>query len=349
MRGVSFVGEREIEFITIADPTPQGGEVVVEIKASGLCGSDLKFYRAPKTGDLAALGFNGKDGPVIGGHEPCGIIAALGPGVDAGTWKIGDRVMVHHYHGCEVCAQCRTGWTQMCVDGAVVYGVTGHGGHAPYMKVPASTLVRLPDSLSFATGAAISCGTGTAYGALVRMDLSARDTVAIFGQGPVGLSATQLAAAMGAQVIAVDVSPARVARAVEFGATHTIDASAVDPVNAIRELTGGRGVSRSLDTSGAAAGRAAAVRCAGAWGIVCFVGEGGEVTLNVSPEILRKQITIFGSWTFSTVGQADCARFIADRALDVEALFTERWTLDQAVDAYRLFDTQATGKAVFLM
>jgi D-arabinose 1-dehydrogenase-like Zn-dependent alcohol dehydrogenase len=348
MRGVAFTGDRSLDFISVDDPTPGPAEVVLEIKASGLCGSDLKFYRAPKSGGLAALGFKGAGTPVIAGHEPCGVVAALGTGVDRKAWNIGDRVMVHHYHGCDVCAHCRTGWSQMCVDGAVVYGITGHGGHAPYMKVPASTLVRLPDSLSFATGAAISCGTGTAYGALVRSDLSARDTVAIFGQGPVGLSATQLAAAMGARVIAVDVSPERVARAAAFGAAHCIDASAGDPVEAIREITGGRGATRSLDTSGAAAGRSAAVRCVGPWGIVCFVGEGGEVTINVSPELLRKQVTIIGSWTFSTVGQADCARFVAERNIAVDDLFTERWKLEQAVEAYRLFDGQLTGKAVFL-
>ena len=95
----------------------------------------------------------------------------------------------------------------MCVNGSIVYGVTGHGAHAPYMKVPANTLVPLPEELSFATGAAISCGTGTAYRALRRIDLTGGDTIAIVGQGPVGLSATQLAAAMGARVIALDIRP----------------------------------------------------------------------------------------------------------------------------------------------
>src|SRR5436189_3528331 len=97
----------------------------------------------------------------------------------------------------------------MCLQGSIVYGVTGHGGHAPYMKAPAYTVVPLPDELSFAAGAAISCGTGTAFGALRRLNLSSRDTIAIFGQGPVGLSATMLAKSMGARVIAVDMSAER--------------------------------------------------------------------------------------------------------------------------------------------
>lgn len=349
VQGIAFTGDRSIEFISVEDPTPGPRDVVLEIKASGVCGSDLKFYRAPKDGGFAALGFKGSGGPVIAGHEPCGVIAALGRDVDPQSWRVGDRVMVHHYHGCDVCPHCRTGWTQMCYEGATVYGITGHGAHAPYMKVPASTLVKLPQELTFSTGAAISCGTGTAFGALVRLNLTARDTVAIFGQGPVGLSATQLAVAMGARVIAVDISAERVARAVAFGAAHAIDSSQVDPVEAIRDLTGGRGASRTLDTSGAAAGRSAAVRSASAWGCVCFVGEGGEVTIEVSPEMLRKQLTIVGSWTFSTVGQADCARFVADHEVPVDELFTDRWSLDQAVEAYRLFDQGSRGKAVFEM
>jgi len=84
-------------------------------------------------------------------------------------------------------------------------------------------------------------------------------------------------------------------------------------------------------------------------GTVCFVGEGGDVTIEVSPQIIRKQLTILGSWTFSSVGQADCARFVAEHALDVDKLFSDRWTLDDAVKAYKEFDRQSGGKAVFLM
>src|SRR5439155_5801169 len=121
--------------------------------------------------------------------------------VDERIAHIGARVMVHHYSCCGTCPHCLTGWSQMCVEGSVVFGVTAHGAHAPYMTVPAHTLVPVPDEISFATGAAISCGTGTAFGALRRMGLSGRDTIAIVGQGPVGLSAAQLAAGMGAGVI----------------------------------------------------------------------------------------------------------------------------------------------------
>src|ERR1700719_4995927 len=240
MRGVTFLGERKLQLMEFPDPTPGPHDVVVEIKASGMCGSDLKFYRA--SGGAASLGLGKVSGPIIAGHEPCGVVAAVGAGVSEGVARVGDRVMVHHYTGCGTCPHCVTGWSQMCVAGSTVYGATGHGAHAPHMKVPAHTLVPLPDELSFATGAAISCGTGTAFGALRRMNLSGRDTAAIVGQGPVGLSATQLAAAMGARVIALDVSEQRLARAKDFGADALIDPKLIepnadDPAARIKELT----------------------------------------------------------------------------------------------------------------
>src|SRR5215469_7278434 len=254
MRGVVFTGERSLEFQELPDPTPGAGEVVLDIKASGMCGSDLKFYRAAKTG-AQVLGLGKVTGPVIAGHEPCGVVAAVGSGVAPTLARVGDRVMVHHYKGCGVCEHCRVGWSQLCSAGITVYGVTGHGAHAPYMKVPAYTLVPLPAALSFETGAAISCGSGTAYGALRRMNLSGRDTLVVVGQGPVGLSATQLAAAMGARVIAVDLSPDRLARAQDFGANALMDPRVGDVVVAIKELTHGRGADLALDTSGSPAGR----------------------------------------------------------------------------------------------
>src|SRR6185503_19114118 len=229
------------------DPKPGAGEVIVQMKASGMCGSDLHFYRA--TGGAASLGL-GTTGPVIAGHEPCGVVAERGAGVSEKDAPTGQRVGIHHYKGCGLCKHCRVGWSQLCPNGFVVYGATGHGGHAKYIKVPATTLVPLPDEISFEEGAAVACGTGTAYGALKRLEVSGRDTLAVFGQGPVGLSATMLGRAMGARVIAVDVSPERLALARELGAEHTIDPRQADPVKAIHDLTGGEGAETTMDCSG---------------------------------------------------------------------------------------------------
>ena len=347
MKAVVFHGDRQLELMDFPDPTPGQGEVILEIKASGMCGSDLKFYRA--VGGASSLGLGDLDGPIIAGHEPCGIVAEVGEGVDPALAKIGDRVMDHHYSGCGVCKHCRGGWSQLCLDGITVYGATGHGAHAKYMKVPAHTLVKLPDDLSFKTGAAISCGTGTAYGALKRLDLAGDETIVIFGQGPVGLSSTQLAKEMGARVIALDVSEERRQLALDFGADEVIDPLSNDVVSAIKDLTHGEGAHKSLDCSSNSEARAQAVQCVRTWGSACFVGEGGHVNLDVSNDLLRRQVTLIGSWTFSKNGQADCADFVSERKIDVDALFTHEFKLEQAKEAYQMFDQQTTGKGVFLM
>jgi threonine dehydrogenase-like Zn-dependent dehydrogenase len=346
MKGVVFTGNRKVEIREFPDPQPGPGEVVLEIKSSGMCGSDLKFYRA--AGGPASLGFTAAGGPVIAGHEPCGVVAEVGPGVDEKQARPGMRVMQHHYRGCGVCAQCATGWMQLCVEGVKeVYGVTGHGAHASYMKCPARTLVPLPDELSFDAGAVISCGTGTAWAALHRIGLQGDHSIAVFGQGPVGLSATLLASQMGARVIALDTSHERLDRAKEFGAHALINPQTTnDVVGAIRDLTHGLGAHRSLGASSSPTARAQAVRCLRTWGQACYVGEGETVTLDVSNDLLRRQITVVGSWTFSSVGQGDCARYIADRGIDRDCLFTHRWKLNEAEQAYRLFDQQTAGKGV---
>ncbi len=338
MKAVVFTGDRTLELMEVPDPTPGPGEVVLEIKASGMCGSDLHQYRAPRKEKLN-----------IAGHEPCGVVATVGTGVPEEQVKVGDRVMDHHYSGCGVCKHCREGWSQMCLEGTIVYGGVGDGAHAKYMLVPAHTVVKLPDALSFKTGAAISCGTGTAYGALKRLALAGDETIAIFGQGPVGLSATQLAKAMGARVIALDISKERRDLATKFGADEVVDPVANDVVQAIRDLTHGEGAQKSLDCSSNSEARRAAVQAVRVWGTACFVGETGDVTFDVSNDLLRRQVTLVGSWTFSKNGQADCAEFVADRGIDVDSLFTHEFTLNQADEAYKLFDTQTTGKGVFLI
>ena len=344
MRGVVFLGNRKLEIRDFPDPTPGPGDVVLAIKASGMCGSDLHPYRAAGNA-AAALGL-GASGPVIAGHEPCGVVAAVGAGVDPSL--VGQRVMNHHYKGCGRCKHCRVGWSQLCRHGITVYGMTGHGGHAAYMVAPASTCVPMPDEISFEEGASISCGTGTAYGALKRIDVSGRDTLAVFGQGPVGLSATMLGRAMGARIIAIDVVPERLTLARELGAEAVINAKDTEAVKAIHDLTHGEGAETTMDCSGTSEGRLGALQSAGTWGRVAFVGEGGQTTIDVSKHMLRRQLTVHASWTFSAVGQEECARFIADRKIPLKKLLTHRFEVEQAEAAYRLFDTQTTGKGVFL-
>lgn len=342
MKGLAFLGDRRLAYLQVDDPAPGAGDVVVEIKASGMCGSDLHPYRAPHNPNLPVTA------RFIGGHEPAGIVAAVGAGVPQHVAKVGDRVMVHHYHGCTTCAHCRTGWPQLCKPATrTTYSGNAHGAHAPYMVVPAATLVPLHEALSFEAGAAIACGTGTAWGALERLQLRGDETLAVFGQGPVGLSATMLAVAQGARVIAIDIDDERLALARAFGADAVVNPRKADAVQALRDLTQGRGVEAAVETSGSSPAAAAAVGAIATWGRIALVGIGGSLNLEMAA-LLDRQVTVMTSYTMSTVGQADCAAFVVARGLPVDRLFTHRWRLDQAEEAYRLFDTQSTGKAVFL-
>ena len=216
------------------------------------------------------------------------------------------------------------------------------------MQGPAHTLIALPESMSFEVGAAVSCGTGTAFTALRRMGMLGGGTLVVSGQGPVGTSGTMLAKAMGMRVIGVDVSQARLALATACGADHVVSAADVDVVDAVKSLTGGRGADYVLETSGNPDARVAGVRATRTFGALCFVGEGGTVTLDVSNDVIRRQITMYGSWTFSKNGQHDCARFIAEHDVPVEKLITHRFALAEADTAYRQFDRQQMGKGMIL-
>jgi threonine dehydrogenase-like Zn-dependent dehydrogenase len=341
MKAVVFLGQKELQVREYPDPSPGPDEVVVEIKASGMCGTDLHRYRGPRRPESQI---------VIEGHEPCGIVAEIGSAVRSGEVKIGQRVMVHHYDGCRTCPYCRSGWTQMCTsDRKITFGgLNGHGAHARYMKVPAHTLIELPDELTFKAGAAVACGTGTAYGAVKRINLAGDDTVAIFGQGPVGLSCTMFAKASGCRVIALDVGDERLEMARRFGADILINPLKDDPVAAIRDVTRrGEGADKSIECSSNSDARRQCLESIRRWGTACLVGVFGTIEFDVG-DVIQRQKTLVGSITFSKNLQDDCARYVAEHKIDVDALFTHEFVLDEAEEAYKLFDGQKIGKGAFL-
>ena len=337
MRGVMFNGNRVAEIREFPDPHAGPGEAVVKIRASGMCGTDLHRYR----GTVAVN--------AITGHEPCGVIAELGAGAPAGL-TVGDRVVVHHYAGCGLCEICAMGFEQACPHGHVTFGgVDAHGANADYILVPSRLLVPLPEELSFEGGAAISCGTGTAWNGLKKMNVAGGDIVAIFGQGPVGLSGTMCAKAMGARVIAVDVVPERLELARGYGADHVINARDTDPVEAIKELTGGLGSTASLETSGNPECRSQILKAMRTFGRCCYVGMGDPSTIDFRSDVIFKVATIFGSWTFSKSELIEICRFMVEEKVPLDDLVTHRFDLDNAVEAFRVFDGATTGKCVFVL
>jgi L-iditol 2-dehydrogenase len=152
---------------------------------------------------------------------------------------------------------------------------------------------------------------------------------------------------MGGRVIAVDIAPGRLDLALSLGASDVVDSSATDPVAEIMELTQGVGVDSALDASGATQARSQALSVTRPWGSLALVGVGGEFQPNLL-SWLRTQVSVFPSWTFSTAGQSECAEFAATHAVTVDAIFTDRWQLRQADEAYKRADDQVAGKGVFV-
>ncbi len=337
MKGIVFLGNRKAKIREFPNPIPDDGEAVVKIMASGLCGTDLHRYRSDKSSDM------------ITGHEPCGVVVQLGAGAPDAL-KIGDRVIVHHYSGCGICEICVLGYEQVCTYGKITYGgLEGHGSNAEYILVPSRTLVHLPNELSFEEGAAISCGTGTAINGLNKMEISGRDTVAIFGQGPVGLSGTLGAKAMGSRVIAIDIIPERLDIAKKLGADHVINSMENDAVKTIKEITSGFGVSATLETSGNPEAQSQALKSLRPFGRCCFVGMGGgPATLDIDNDVIYKLIRIFGSWTFSKAELLEITRFMVEAKVPLSDLITHRFNINQASEAFKTFDEGKTGKCVFL-
>ena len=196
MKGIVLLGNRRCEVREFPQPEPGHGEVLIRILASGICGSDLHVYRGPESSDQ------------IRGHEPCGVVEEVGPGVV--RLQPGDRVSVHHHHGCGVCANCARGETVACLYDHKVYGVGRPGSFAEYMTAGERNCIPLPASVSFVDGVFMACVGTTAYAALRRLEAVAHEIVAVFGLGPVGLSCVLIARAMGLRVIGSDVLPERV-------------------------------------------------------------------------------------------------------------------------------------------
>ncbi|MDV7242661.1 MULTISPECIES: zinc-binding dehydrogenase [Rhodococcus] len=335
MKSILFPGDGTTVLREMPEPTPGPGEVVVKIRASGMCGSDLHFYHG-------SFDF---DHSVIQGHEPCGEIYAIGEGVAPTAATVGDRVMIHHYFGCGMCRRCRAGWPQMCETGqGKTMAVNVHGGHAPFAVVPVSSILPLPSGMSFKAGAAIGCGTGTAWGAIKRLGGVSDTVTVVIGQGPVGLSATMFAASMGATVIGVDIDARRLERAKHFGADVVVNSREESLLDVVSDYTGGRLADVVMETSGRATKDAFSVL--GTFGRACFSGLPGEVEFTTQA-VYKKQWTVMTSWTMSSIEQARCADYVVSHNLPVDDLYSHRWTIDQAAEAYEWFDKQDAGKGVF--
>src|ERR1035437_2038284 len=340
MKAAFLPGNSTVELKSVPVPVPGHGEVLIEVKASTICGSDIRcIYH-----EYLGKGPEGYQG-VIAGHEPSGLIVETGPGCR--RFKSGDRVIVYHISGCGVCNDCRRGYMISCTSPEYrrAYGWQRDGGMAEYMLAEEKDLILLPDRLTYLDGAQVACGFGTVYEALEKIGVSGKDAVLITGLGPVGLAAGALCRKLGAdKIIGIDISAERRDLALQLGFFDSVLLSASDTVDQVRDLTGGFGVERAVDCSGNAEARATAIRATRKWGKMVMVGEGGTVAFNPSPDIIHDQKTIYGSWVTSTWLMEELVERLVRWNLHPEEIITHRFALDKAAEAYALMASGRCGK-----
>ena len=339
MNGVRLPGDSTVQHVTVDVPTPGPNQVLLRMKASSICGSDIRAIYREHLGTGPEAYQN-----VIAGHEPCGQVVTVGD--DCRRLQPGDRVVVYHIAGCGMCDECRSGYMIRCTSSRrAAHGWQRDGGHAEYMLAEEATCILLPGPLSYVDGALVSCGFGTAYEGLLRLGLSGVDRLLITGLGPVGLAAAMLGRAMGAgPIIATDLAPQRLEMATSMGLVdHAVQADE-SATATILELTDGRGCAASIDCSGSSAARVVALENTRAWGRCAFVGEGGHISFPVSELLIHKQITLHGSWVTSLRHMEELLEHLVRWELHPEAIVTDRFTLDQANEAYRVAARGVAGK-----
>jgi propanol-preferring alcohol dehydrogenase len=305
----------------VSVPEIREDEVLVQVRAAGLCGSDIHIVFEGVT----PTGFK----PITLGHEPCGIVAAVGARVE--DWEEGDRVAVSPLLFCASCRNCITGYTSVCLKRKLV-GIHENGALAEYLAVPARNLVRLPESVPFTVGAIITDAVATPFYAISeRVALRAGETIAIFGVGGLGLHAVQIARLLGARkIIVVDPRDGQLERATQMGADLTINPQETSPVEAITEATGGLGVDVAAEFVGLKETISQGVESVAMGGRVVVVGLGPDPIETVPPtEFVRKQVSLLGSYAFTKRNIEQLVDLTAAGKLNLEESITHTFPLEE--------------------
>jgi alcohol dehydrogenase len=343
MHAITYHDTESLKYVTVADPViVDEGDVIVDVDAAGICGSDLHPYLGRE---------RGLDRGTIMGHEFVGRVVDVGRGVRA--FERGDRVVAPFTTSCGACWACCIGLTSRCVHGQLFGWIKGgrglHGAQAELVRVPLAdaTLVAVPDALHD-DGLALLAGDvlSTALFAAELADIRAGDTVAIVGCGPVGLLAVRAALGREAgEVFSLDTVVSRLALADRFGATPVMIGDA-DAIAFVRERTGGRGVDRVIEAVGSPEATRSGTDLLRPGGVLAAVGVHTEPHLALSPgEIYDRNLTY-------AAGRCPARRMLPaaldlaqrDAQLLVE-LISHRLPLSEGVEAYRRLAAREEGWA----
>ncbi|MBK8947166.1 MAG: zinc-binding dehydrogenase [Ignavibacteriae bacterium] len=340
MKGAVLPGNSSTMLIEFDIPKPSHGEVLIKVKSSTICGSDIRCIYHEHLGK----GPEGYQNGMIAGHEPCGQIIEVGPGCR--RFKENDRVIVYHISGCGVCNDCRRGYMISCTsEYRRAYGWQRDGGMAEYLLAEEKDLVLLPDELSYSDGAQVACGFGTVYEAIEKIGISGNDAVLVTGLGPVGLAAAMLCKALGSKnIIGVEVIDERLEIAKNTGLFNHVLKAGNNNVEEIKKITGGYGVEKSIECSANDKARLLSIQAARKWGKIVFVGEGGSCTFNPSPDIIHDQKTIYGSWVTNIWRMEELVERIVRWGIHPEDLITHRFPLDKVEEAYAVMASGKCGK-----
>ncbi|TCC03881.1 zinc-dependent alcohol dehydrogenase family protein [Kribbella soli] len=300
----------------VPPPEPADGAVVLKVEATGLCRSDWHGWMGHDS-DIVL--------PHVPGHELAGTIAAVGAGVSG--WAVGDRVTTPFICACGECEQCREGNQQVCPN-QLQPGFNYWGSFAEYVAVPyaAVNLVRLPDDMDFATAAGLGCRFATSFRAVHQVGrVVAGERVAVFGCGGVGLSAVMIATALGAEVIAIDTNSEALTLAREYGAVHTIHASA-DTVAQIRDLGGAHVTIDALGSNDVVQQALQALRPRGRHVQIGLLPSG--VNLDVG-RLIGQELTWLGSHGMPAHAYPEMLALVAAGNLNPQHLITRTITLEE--------------------
>jgi 2-desacetyl-2-hydroxyethyl bacteriochlorophyllide A dehydrogenase len=339
-----FYGGPNVRVTEMTTPEPGPGEVLVRVRAAGICGSDLHGYREPRPGVTY---------PIRAGHELCGEVAAVGPGVLdlAVRQRVGIEPM--HLVGCGLCGPCRRGDYHICPSRGVRAGQHVHSsGFSEFDLVVAANVFPLPDQLSFDEAAILDVYAVAVHG-VNRLPVKPFHSVVVLGTGAVGLTQGQVARAVGAhQVIVVGTrdEPLEVARACG-AADAVVNANSVDPVRAVLELTHGDGADVVFETVG---GRAATVQQGVA--MAAFGGKVGVVGLFVEPIVIdtvpamRKEVEIrwvnsYSSWEGVREFQI-ALNLLAAGKVQAQSLITHHVSLDRVAEGFALANNKRDSGAI---